>query len=285
MDLSTVCFDGLAAGLLLGCRSTRNGCGSLSFRTVLRQGAIARNILSFVVHQERNHLAVIPGGSEYDKMLAMVLEQHSPDFGVKVITFPLYPSAPMQDPIEHEREMFQKLKDSGIRTIFRTFSDRGPRAVKRLSEDADKYHLLGDDYLYIFDENIAPVEDIAQIVGSYEKDSPMDKLLSGSIVISAAEPWEIDVNNRFLRSWRNLSGTFVDLVNRNVPLAAAQPEYIQGSPDFFKPIIRAGEQPLPTIQSRPLALEPAMPRRTILARIHRMDKTSHILFKMKPWHL
>jgi 7 transmembrane sweet-taste receptor of 3 GCPR/Receptor family ligand binding region len=203
-------------------------------RMTLATGDYASKIISLIAHQKRDHLAVMLGGSDYDRMLAISLERAAPDFNVTVTSFPLYPPNDKVDPKEHAHRMFQKLKDSGIQTIFRTFIDVGPKALESTAGAANAAGLLKDDYLYILEENIAPPDDIPQIVGSVEKGSPLDKLLSGAIILSPAEVWESDTNSLFLESWRNQSASFVDLVNRNVPLDPDQPEYFQGSHDFFQ---------------------------------------------------
>jgi 7 transmembrane sweet-taste receptor of 3 GCPR/Receptor family ligand binding region len=205
-----------------------------TIRMTLHTDDYASKIISLVAHQKRDHLAIVLGGADYDRTLAIALERAGPDFNVTVTSFPLFPPNDKIDPMEHANRMFGKLKDSGIRTIFRTFIDRGPKALKSTAGGANAKGLLEDDYLYILEDNIAPPDDIAQIMGSVDKGSPVDKLLSGAIIVSPAEVWESGADSLFLQSWRNQSAGFVNLVNQNVPLNPEQPEYMQGSPDFFQ---------------------------------------------------
>jgi hypothetical protein len=205
-------------------------------RTSLIPGDYVSKILSFLKHQKRDFLAIVHGGSTYDRDLATEMDLYAPLFNITVSLFPLLPPSQVIGGEQTAISAFELVKTSGIRTIFRIFADGGPRELPKLARVADKNSLLEDDYLWILEEHIAPVDDIGTIVAGLKNVSlEMDRLLSGAIVVSPAEAWESgDTDSLFLQSWRALNSSFVDRVNEMVPLTPEQQEYIQGAPDFFQ---------------------------------------------------
>lgn len=203
-------------------------------RTSLSEQDYASKILSLLVHLGRNHLAVINGGGPYDRNFASTLRVQGRDFGVNVSLFPLVHESSSETTQQNAESVFKNVKESGIRTIFRIFNAVGPKELEKLSNAAEKYHLLEDGYLFVLEEKMAPVDDIAQIIGTQNVSSSLDSLLSGAIVVSPTEPWESGTDSMFLESWKTQNSSFVDRVNNLFPVPPDQPEYFQASSDFFQ---------------------------------------------------
>lgn len=192
--------------------------------------AYANRILSFLQEHERTHLAVIHGGSDYDRFFANAMAEPTIDYGINVSLFPMTPPPKGTSAKDHAENLYKQVKLSGIRTIFRVFKSVGPAELLPTARTAMATGLLDDDYIWIIEETMAPVDELASIIGKdTEEGSALDRLLSGAIVIAGSGP-----SDAFERVWNEQTSTLAGAVNEAVPSSLDKPGYVLANPNYFQ---------------------------------------------------
>jgi 7 transmembrane sweet-taste receptor of 3 GCPR/Receptor family ligand binding region len=192
-------------------------------RVQLSPTEYAGKVLHWLQQNGRDHLALFFGGGEYEISLANSLVNSGRDkFNITVQHFQLGFR-------ERPEDVYQQIRKSGIRTIMRSFMDGGPQELIITAQHANRNGLLEDDYLWIFEESLAPVDDIGVVLGKANETSDLYKLLVGGIVFSPLDSWEINHNQQdpFVTSWKGASATLVNQINGMVPFGNMSGDYFQ----------------------------------------------------------
>lgn len=197
-----------------------------SIATVLSPNARAQIMADMFQQMKRDYIAVIHYGKDGSSDLAEELVDIAGTTGMVVETFQRGFSPGSLD------ILLDNLFDTGITTVVLNFDN--PRALSSLSSGLDVRGMFGDEFLYVISPDAAPTDRIAEIYGGHDAGSPMDKLLSGSLVFDHVDPFRLQKDDSFLLAWRGQGSAFVDTLNELHPLAPDNEAYFQAEPDFFK---------------------------------------------------
>jgi len=137
----------------------------------------ARAMVEFL--QDREFLANWYPFLDQETFLAQELERIGQQFGLKVLLF-MERTAPAGDQDAFTRQNLQKIKESGITTVF--LSLREPFEAPRLAAFLDELGMLSNEYLYILPPSVVVFNSMVDIYGEQTPNSSLDKLLSGTCV-------------------------------------------------------------------------------------------------------
>lgn len=205
-----------------------------------------RAILTYLVHQKRDYLAVLHSSNPDMSNLATGLDA----FGNAVTNITVVTKLQTKLPktallnnsqMEAVREGVEFLKGTGIYTILLAFDH--PETLKDYAIALEDNGMLGPpgdkntkDYFFILLQETLSIDSIQHIIGYQEKGSPLDNLLNGAVIITPTdkivEPGSGP--DLFLQSWKAQNSSFVAFLNDLAPTDSltGQPIYNVGSSYF-----------------------------------------------------
>ena len=153
-------------------------------------------------------------------------------FDLQTFLFADKPATPGTDEEEFQRQKLERMKSSGVTTIF--LAIRQPYQLLALAALLEDLDMLSADYIYVLSHFLVPVRDDNAIFGLYGEQrpgSPLDKLLSGAIVFDRLDGFDFRKENEdpFWESWKRQNATQVDRLNALVPVS-----WLNADPDYFQ---------------------------------------------------
>jgi hypothetical protein len=138
---------------------------------------------------------------------------------------------------QYKRQQLQDLKATGIRTIL-LYSDDMAFDLLETAQLLHELDMLTADFVYILPPHIVPSNSVGDIYGEQTPGSPMDKLLSGSLVFEKMDPFQIvddddddktNHNDPFWNAWKMQNTSLVDTLNRlrPIPWLRVEADYFQ----------------------------------------------------------
>lgn len=173
--------------------------------------ARAHAMVEFLHRQrsERTYLSVWHSDEKrHDETLVHSVKSLGEGMNVKVSLF---------DAVDrvNEANMHTRLGDmkaNGVKTIF--INGGEPFDLVQLAAALEELAMLTSDYVYILSPYLAPPDLLAEIYGEQAPESPIAKLLTGSLVFDRLDGFHVNgENDSFLKSWRQQSYTFALKLN------------------------------------------------------------------------
>jgi len=137
-----------------------------------------------------------------------------------------------EDLLEEMKQVLQKAKDKGYRTIVVSMDDPVIRHLVSLARAADELGMSDGDYFWIWMGTI-------EVFRDYPSEISVKKILEGSVWVISGEDYYLDPSdNPFLKTWSQQSNTnFADRVNSANPIPEGEPGYAVATPELFSSVI------------------------------------------------
>ena len=174
----------------------------------------------------RDHLAIVHAGNPRDKTLASHIEQRGAVLGIHVERFPLLAPPPGVSGSENDKTLYEKVAESGIRTILFLSFGYGPSHLERQAKYLDMFGMLSPEYMIVYYDVVAPPMALPEILrGHVEIGSQVDRLLQGALIVTSLDrPVSIDreTTNKFDLIWQQQPAELVQEVNKAIPTAKTE---------------------------------------------------------------
>lgn len=204
---------------------------------------------STAVEDPRRYLAVIHYGramsSDLAEELSWLAEKSARDSDLGSNNYFIVHDFQFTRGKKARTEIAVSIKAKGINTIL--INTDHPKSLDSLADALDEQGMLTNDYVYILSPMTTPTDQrLALLRNGGQPDSPLDKLLSGALVMDQLDGFTAkttgsttgaagsDKEDAFLRLWKEQNATLVDQLNAQHPLSPGDDAYWQAPPDYFQ---------------------------------------------------
>lgn len=181
--------------------------------------------------QGRDFIANWYPAEKQDIQLSEILERIGKQLGLELspYMYKTYPTSKEEEDFSRQHLMY--LKQTGVTTIVVSLKDAS--YLPGFAELLESLDMLSNEYFYILSPMLAPVGgSIRKLYGEHRQGSPIDKLLTGSLVFDRMDGFEGNKNEHpFFNAWRRQSEEQVTRLNKLVSL-----DWLYEAPDYFQTV-------------------------------------------------
>ncbi|CAB9518514.1 Gamma-aminobutyric acid (GABA) B receptor [Seminavis robusta] len=204
----------------------------------------AKAIVSYLQRQQgqdelqRNYLAMVYRENPLFGGLERSLREFGKDMGLKVVSVEA-DGGPGGSRLEAARKTVEKVHRTGIKTVLLALDDPADLANNYAVALQEQGMFTKDNIYLLLEEAVGTSDDsLAEIFGMQEPNSPIDNLLNGAVVISAAERVvndDTEQEDPFMTAWKTQNASMVEYLNELAPVDDTTGEKLfQAEPSYFQ---------------------------------------------------
>ena len=183
-----------------------------------------KRVIDYLKRIDRKHVVCLYRGSPPSRDTGSMFETLAgKDDDFTAISIPTFPNLTIA---------LDQVKETGIRTIYLAMDS--PKAYEEAAQGLELASMTSDDYLFIVSFAFFPVDMLRDGLSPQVPGSPIDKLLSGALVIDRLDLAEVYEADPFVQAWKEQDSSVVEQINALVPLDERDMPFIQGPHDYFQ---------------------------------------------------